>query len=197
MTSPNADTFTALQPDTAWQFFQDTLQAAPPSTRRAYSQTLASMARYLQAHHLSLNDIAADPNHLTHWAIGMLLHGATPPTPHSTTSPPTPHYTTRPPVRASSPLCPPLPPSNSTSARSHPAATRPRSLHRPSISPTRHPRRPKPPTATHRDGSPCASVHIKPSGSSPTAWPPPPTAQPCSAPSTIPMKKLPDASGAK
>ena len=79
MTSPNADTYaTALQPQAAWQFFQGTLQAAPPSTRRAYSQTLASMARYLQGRHLSLNDIAAAPNHLTHWAIGMLLHGATP-----------------------------------------------------------------------------------------------------------------------
>lgn len=79
MTSTHADTYaTALQPKAAWQFFQGTLQAAPPSTRRAYSQTLASMARYLQAHHLSLNDIAADPNHLTHWAIAMLLHGATP-----------------------------------------------------------------------------------------------------------------------
>ena len=61
MTSTHADTYaTALQPKAAWQFFQGTLQAAPPSTRRAYSQTLASMARYLQAHHLSLNDIGKE-----------------------------------------------------------------------------------------------------------------------------------------
>lgn len=79
MTSTHADTYaTALQPEAAWQFFQGTLQAAPPSTRRAYSQTLASMARYLHGRHLSLNDITADPSHLTHWAIAMLLRGATP-----------------------------------------------------------------------------------------------------------------------